>query len=107
MRQATPSESPDSVRLLGPIWTASGLTIQAGCRFYCGDHWSSGTITATGVDFALVRTAKGISCCSDRRNIQTMEEARQFNNAQSRFKRHRQAVLSSLGMALGEEESNA
>jgi hypothetical protein len=36
-----------------------------------------------------------------------MEEARQFKNAQSRFKRHRQAVLSSLGMALGEEESNA
>jgi hypothetical protein len=36
-----------------------------------------------------------------------MEEARQFKNAQARFKRHRKAVLSRLGMALGEEESNA
>ncbi len=107
MRQATPTEGPNSARLLGPIWTASGLTIQAGCRIYCGDHWSHGVIAATGVDFALVRTPKGISCCRDRRNLQTLEESRQFKNAQSRFKRQCQAVLSHLGMVPGEEESNA
>jgi hypothetical protein len=106
MSQAIPTESPDSARLLGPIWTASGLTLQEGCRVYCGDHWSSGTITATGVDFALVRTTKGTSCCRDRRNLQTLEEARQFQNAKARFKRQRQSVLSRLGIALGEEESN-
>jgi hypothetical protein len=87
MRQATPTESPDSVRLLGPVWTTSGLTIQERCRLYCGDHWASGTITATGVGFALVCTTKGVTCCRDRRNLQTMEEARQFKNAQARFKR--------------------
>ena len=103
MRQAIPSESPDSVRLLGPVWTASGLTLQEGCRIYVGNGWSSGTVTATGVDFALVRTTKGISCCRDRRNLQTMEEARQFKNAQARFKRQRQSVLNQLCTAQEEE----
>ncbi len=94
-----PTESPDSVRLSGLLWTASGLTLQGKCRLYCGDHWSTGTITATGEAFALVRTKEGTSKITDRRNLQTTEEARLFKNAQARFKREREKVLSGLGTA--------
>lgn len=101
-----PSESPDSERLSGPVWCGSGLTLQGGCRLYCGDHWRAGTITATGIDFALVRTKEGTSRCTDRRNLQTTEEARLFKNAQARFRRQRDAVLSRLETALDEEASD-
>lgn len=101
-----PTESPDSLRLLGPLWTASGLTLQAKCRLYCGDHWSTGTITATGEAFALVCTKAGTSKVTDRRNLQTTEEARLFKNAQTRFKRQREKALSGLGTALEQEESH-
>ena len=101
-----PIESPDSVRLLASIWTASGLTLQAPCRLYCGNHWRSGTITATGEAFALIQTKEGQARCSDRRNLLTAEEARQFKNAQARFKRQRQAVLSRLETALEGGKAN-
>ena len=101
-----PTESPDSIRLLGPLWTASGLTLQAKCRLYCGDHWSTGIIAATGEVFALVHTKDGTSKVTDRRNLQTTEEARLFKNAQARFKRQREKVLSSLGTAPEQEASH-
>lgn len=102
-----PSESPDSTRLLGPIWTASGLTLQEGVRLYCGDHWRSGWITATGETFAIIKTREGVSRCSDRRNLLVgEEEARLFKNAQARFKRQRQAVLNSVGTCQEEEENH-
>lgn len=101
-----PSESPDSERLSGPVWCGSGLTLQGRCRLYCGDHWRSGTITATGIDYALIRTKEGTSRCTDRRNLQTTEEARLFKNAQARFRRQRDAVLSRLETALDEEASD-
>jgi hypothetical protein len=47
----------------------------------------------------LVRTKEGTSKITDRRNLQTTEEARLFKNAQARFKREREKVLSSLGTA--------
>jgi len=81
------SESPDSVRLLGPHWTCSGLTLQAPCRLYAGDHWRSGTITATGITFALVSTSAGLERCSDRRNLQSMEEADLFKKETAAFRR--------------------
>ena len=81
------TESPDSQRLLGPVWTASGLTIQEGCRVFAGNHWRSGTVTATGATFALVLTAAGLERCADRRNLQTKEEAEAFKSATSRFRR--------------------
>lgn len=99
-----PLESPDSVRLSGLLWTASGLTLQGKCRLYCGDHWRTGTITATGEAFALVRTKEGTSKITDRRNLQTSEEARLFKNAQARFKREK--VLSTLGTAPDEEKGD-
>ena len=81
------TESPDSIRLLGPTWTASGLTIQANCRIYSGSHWRSGTITATGIDHALVRTSAGLERCFDRRNLQTHDEAVAFKSATAKFRR--------------------
>ena len=81
------TESPDSKRLLGPLWTASGLTIQEGCRVYAGSHWRSGTVTATGSTFALVRTSAGLERCADRRNLQTKEEAEAFKSATAKFRR--------------------
>ena len=81
------TESPDSQRLLGPVWTASGLTLQEPCRVYGGNHWRSGTITATGVSSAMVRTAIGLEKCADRRNLQTTEEAAAFKSATAKFRR--------------------
>jgi len=81
------TESPDSQRLLGPVWTASGLTLQGGCRLFAGDHWRSGTITATGDSFAMVRTSAGHERCSDRRNLLTEAEAAIFKTATTRFRR--------------------
>jgi len=81
------TESPDSIRLLGPWWTSSGLTLQEPCRLYAGDHWRSGTIAATGVSFALVRTSAGLERCSDRRNLQTKEEAALFKKQTAAFRR--------------------
>ena len=81
------SESPDSIRLLGPLWTASGLTLQSPCRLYAGDHWRSGTITATGATFALVNTATGTVRCCDRRNLQTKDEAVLFKRKTAAFRR--------------------
>jgi len=93
-----PTESPDSERLLGPLWTCSGLTLNAPCRLYCGDRWRSAVLVATGLTdqgegFALVRTAKGSALCTDRRNLQTIEEARLFKNHQKRWRNQRKAAL--------------
>ena len=81
------AESPDSHRLLGPLWTASGLTLQGSCRLYCGESWRSGTITATGSTFALVATSAGLARCSDRRNILTEDEAVLFKRQTAAFRR--------------------
>ena len=81
------TESPDSIRLLGPLWTSSGLTLQAPCRLYAGDHWRSGTITATGITFALVSTPAGVVRCSDRRNLLTSTEAADFKRQTAAFRR--------------------
>jgi hypothetical protein len=81
------TESPDSIRLLGPWWTSSGLTLRAPCRLYAGDHWRSGTITATGETWALVRSSAGLEKCSDRRNLQTEGEAVLFKKQTAAFRR--------------------
>lgn len=81
------SESPDSIRLLGPLWTASGLALQAPARIYVGHCWRSGTITATGATSALVKTAAGLERCCDRRNLQTKEEASLFKKETASFRR--------------------
>lgn len=81
------TESPDSIRLLGPLWTASGLTIQASCSLYAGNHWRSGTVTATGATFAMVRTSAGLERCTDRRNLLTEAEAAVFKSATAKFRR--------------------
>ena len=81
------TESPDSNRLLGPWWSSSGLTLQAPCRLYAGDCWRSGTITATGETWALVRSSAGLEKCSDRRNLQTKEEALLFKKQTAAFRR--------------------
>ena len=80
-------QSPDSTRLLGPIWTASGLTLQAPCRLYVGNQWRSGYITATGSTFAIVATSTGSVRCEDRRNLQNSEAAADFKRQRSRFLR--------------------
>lgn len=81
------SESPDSVRLLGPLWTASGLTLQSPCRLYAGDHWRSGRVIATGSTFALVSTPAGPIRCTDRRNLLVAEEAVLFKRQTAAFRR--------------------
>lgn len=81
------SESPDSRRLLGPIWNPSGITISGACRLYCGDQWRSGTITATGEASALVSTSAGTVRCCDRRLLQTKEEAVLFKRETAAFRR--------------------
>jgi hypothetical protein len=81
------SESPDSIRLLAPWWTSSGLTLQAPCRVYSGDCWRSGRVTATGITFALVSTSAGLERCTDRRNLQTKEEAVLFKKQTAAFRR--------------------
>jgi hypothetical protein len=87
-----PTESPDSERLLGLIWTPSGLALNAPCRLYCGDRWRAGTITATGETSALVATSAGLARCSDRRNLLNEEEARVFKNSRASWKRQRAAA---------------
>jgi hypothetical protein len=87
-----PTETPDSERLLGPVWTPSGLALNAPCRLYCGDRWRSGRITATGETSALVATSAGLARCSDRRNLLNEEEARLFRNSQTRWRRQRAAA---------------
>ena len=81
------SASPDANRLLGPLWTASGLTLQAPCRLYAGESWRSGLIVATGSTSAMIRTAGGLERCTDRRNLQTMEEAEAFKRETAAFRR--------------------
>jgi hypothetical protein len=81
------TQSPDSIRLLGPLWTPSGLTLQAPCRIYAGDHWRSGKIAATGETFATIRTAEGLERCCDRRSLQTEEEAKVFKKEMAAFRR--------------------
>jgi hypothetical protein len=54
----------------------------------------------------LVRTKEGTSKITDRRNLQTTEEARLFKNAQARFKRDREKVLSRLEAAPDEEKGH-
>jgi len=81
------TESPDSQRLLGPVWTASGLTIQEPCRVYAGNHWRSGTVTATGVTFAVIKTSAGLEKCADRRNLLSETEAAAFKSATAKFRR--------------------
>ena len=81
------SESPDSERLLGPLWASSGLTLQASVRIYSGDCWRSGKITATGETSAMVRTPGGLERCTDRRNLQTKEEADVFKKETAAFRR--------------------
>jgi len=90
---APPSESPDSIRLLGPLWTASGLTLQEPCRLYAGDHWRTGSLVATGETFALVKTSAGLERCEDRRNLQTSDEALLFKRHQTKWRRERKAAL--------------
>jgi hypothetical protein len=87
--QAAPwlTESPDSIRLLGPVWTCSGLTLQAPCRLYARNHWRSGTIAATGETFALIRTSAGLERTEDRRNLQTEAEAVLFKKETAAFRR--------------------
>jgi hypothetical protein len=62
------------------------LTLQAPCRIYSGDCWRSGTITATGISFALVSTSAGLERCSDRRCLQSMEEADLFKKQTAAFR---------------------
>lgn len=81
------TESPDSVRLLGPLWTASGITISGACQVFSGDHWRSGTITATGSTFAFVSTPAGVVRCSDRRNLLTSTESADFKRRSAAFRR--------------------
>jgi hypothetical protein len=81
------TQSPDSIRLLGPLWTSSGLTLQAPCRIYAGDCWRSGKVTATGETFATIRTSAGLERCCDRRNLQTEEEAKAFKRQTVSFRR--------------------
>ncbi len=81
------TESPDSIRLSGPCWTPSGLTLQAPCRLYAGNHWRAGTVAATGETFALIRTSGGLERCSDRRNLQSKEEAEAFKRQTAAFRR--------------------
>ena len=88
-----PSESPDSIRLLGPLWTASGLTLQEPCRVYAGDHWNTGRLVATGETCALVKTSAGLARCEDRRNLQTSDEALLFKRHQTQWRRERKAAL--------------
>ena len=90
---APPSESPDSIRLLGPLWTASGLTLQEPCRLYAGDHWRTDSLVATGETFALVKTSVGLERCEDRRNLQTNSEAILFKRHQTQWRRERKAAL--------------
>ena len=81
------AESPDSHRLLGPLWTASGLTLQAPCRLYAGECWRSGLIVATGSTSAMIRTAGGLERCTDRRNLLTEDEAVLFKKEAAAFRR--------------------
>ncbi len=87
--QAAPwlTESPDSKRLSAPVWTASGLTLQAPCKLYAGNHWRAGTIVATGETFALIRTSAGLERTEDRRNLQTEAEAVLFKKETASFRR--------------------
>ena len=87
-----PSSSPDSERLDGPVWTASGLTIHAPCRLYMGNGWAAAIIVATGLSDALLRTRYGLRRCTDRRNILNADEATAFSKARARFKRERAAA---------------
>lgn len=82
-----PTESPDSRRLLGPLWNPSGLSLQGDCRLYCGDRWRTGAIAATGETFALVSTSAGMVRCCDRRLLQTKEEAVLFKRETAAFRR--------------------
>jgi hypothetical protein len=63
------------------------LTLQAPCRIYSGDCWRSGTITATGCSWAIVRSSAGLERCSDRRNLQSKEEAELFKKQTAAFRR--------------------
>jgi hypothetical protein len=63
------------------------LTLQAPCRVYAGDCWRSATITATGETWALVRSSAGLEKCTDRRNLQTKEEAALFKKQTAAFRR--------------------
>lgn len=81
------TESPDSRRLLAPLWSSSGLSLQGDCRLYCGDQWRSGTITATGETFALVSISAGPVRCCDRRNLLVGEEVVLFKRETAAFRR--------------------
>lgn len=81
------TESPDSRRLLGPLWSPSGITISGACRVFAGDCWRSGTIAASGADWVTIRTSAGVARCSDRRNLLVGEEAVLFKRETAAFRR--------------------
>ena len=83
--------SPDAVRLVGPVWCSSGITIGTTAAAYVGDGWRTGQVVATGLTWAAVTTTRyGTHTVRDRRNLLLTQEACRYRQALAKWRRDHQ-----------------
>jgi len=97
-QQHTHEQSPDAIRLTGPTWCSSGITLGTTAPAYVGDGWHRGQITATGVASATIATTRyGSHTVTDRRNLLLVPEAAAYKKALAKWRRdHRQPDPSAM-----------
>jgi len=79
---------PDAIRLSGPTWCSSGITIGTTASAYVGDGWQKGQIVATGVSWAAIATTRfGTHTVRDRRNLLLAAEATAYQKALAKWRR--------------------
>jgi hypothetical protein len=91
-QQHTHEQSPDAIRLTGPTWCSSGITLGTTASAYVGDGWHRGQVVATGVSWATIATTRyGTHRVADRRNLLLVPEAAAYKKALAKWRRdHRQ-----------------
>ena len=91
-QQHTHEQSPDAIRLSGPTWCSSGITIGTTASAYVGDGWHRGQVVATGCTWVTIATTRyGSHTVTDRRNILLVTEAAAYKKALAKWRRdHRQ-----------------
>jgi hypothetical protein len=79
---------PDAVRLSGPTWCSSGITIGTTASAFVGDGWQKGQIVATGLTWAAIATTRfGTHTVRDRRNLLLAAEAAAYQKALAKWRR--------------------
>jgi hypothetical protein len=86
--------SPDALRLLSAI-IPSGIAIGSPAAAFMGNHWRTGTITATGLTSVELSVERHGRCTvHDRRNLLVGDEHANYQKALRKWlKDHKQEIL--------------